>query len=269
MIEQIKTIEELNRAMKDDFKAVQHYVGHVTVLDDLYNYFQYLSDHEVTTVVETELKRHHKRPAGIHPSSAAKSKSCLLKLYYECTHEVEPLVSHDAKSQLTWDLGTLLHSTYQTWFKHMYPDQFEAEVSLKSDDGLILSSTDGIFCFTHVKFILEMKSIKEGGSYGWEKVQAKPFLDTVRQCHFYMKLANAPFALILYLNKNAGEIKEHAITFNQEIWNEIEVNTINPVLDAAFKGGPMVEAKPGWQCRQCSFQAGCKEKKSTDEIPDW
>jgi len=262
LLESIRTIDDLTRALKGDgFDIVQHYLNQVTVQADIEDYLLWLYDNEVTTDIVAKLRRERTRALGIHPSSASKVGVCLLKLYYECTHEVPPGSAYNQKSQLTWDIGTLLHETCQQWFRDMYGDQFQSEVSLKNDDGTICSHTDGIFSFTYYKFILEIKSIKEGGNYGWEKVQSKPQVDHVRQAHFYMKLSNTPYALVLYLNKNAGEFKEHAVYFNQSIWDDLQNNVIDPVVSAAYKKGPRVPAKPGWHCKWCAFQHGCPEKR--------
>jgi len=268
---QILTIAELNEALEKDFKGVQHYMKQVTVEEDLSNYLKWLADNEVVTEVHARLERYKRRSKGIHPSSASKSKPCLLKLYYECTFEVEPLAAYDEKMQLTWDVGTLLHETYQTWFRDMYGDQFQAEVPLKSEDGYIKSRTDGIFSFSHYGFILEAKSIKEGGNYGWETIQAKPMDDHVRQAHFYMWLADVPFAIIFYMNKNAGEFKEHAVMFNQKLWDEMMDNVIAPVVEAAYLGGgkELVPANPQWSCRWCAFSHSCPEKGGKEEDVDW
>jgi CRISPR/Cas system-associated exonuclease Cas4 (RecB family) len=270
MLDTVRTIGELTQALKENYDLVQHYLSQVTVEEDLCNYLKWLSDNEVTTEVVTHLKRHKIRAPGIHPSSAAKNKVCLLKLYYECTNEVEPTVeAYDQKTQMTWDMGTALHDMHQTWFSAMYGDQFKAEVPLKSKDGYIKSQTDGLFTFKHYRFILEMKSIKEGGNYGWAKVQAKPMDDNVRQAHFYMKLADVPYALIFYMNKNAGEFKEHAVMFSQALWDEMERDVLTPVINAAYKKGPAVAANPGWHCRWCLYQAGCPEKGGKDDPIEW
>jgi len=240
----------------------------VTVLGDLRKYLRWLDDHEVTTTVTSKLKREKLRAKGIHPSSACKKKACLLKLFYECTYQVKPAKKFDAKSQLTWDIGTMLHDMMQQHFSAMYGEQFQYEVPLQY--GHIKSRTDGIFSFDHYRFILEMKSIKEGGNFGWEKVQASPMEDNVRQAHFYMWLANIPMALLLYINKNGSEFKEHAVLFNPVLWNEIEQNVLTPVLSAAFEKGPMVPALPGWHCRWCDFAHACPEKGGKkDADSDW
>lgn len=264
----IRTIEELDWANENDFGMVQHYLQQVTIDEDLQSYLKYLNDYEVTTKVNTQLKRYGKRSAGIHPSSASKKGGCLLKIYYEVTLELEPCRNYDQKSQLTWDLGTLLHDTLQTHLNTMYGDQFEDEVKLEAPEFKITSQTDGIFSFTNYRIILEAKSIKEGGNYGWEKVQNSPMVDNVRQAHFYMWLADVPFALIFYMNKNAGEWKEHAITFNWNIWDELMNEVVQPVLVAAT-GGPMVEASPSWHCRWCAFAHSCPEKGGEDDIASY
>lgn len=270
MLDTVRTIGELQQAIEGNFELVQHYLSQVTVEEDLCNYLKWLADTEVTTEVVTHLRREKTRSLGIHPSSASKKGVCLLKLYYECTNEVKPGVeAYNQKMQMTWDMGTALHDMHQAWFEAMYGDQFQKEVSLKSADGYIKSSADGVFNFEHYRFVLEMKSIKEGGSFGWEKVQAKPMEDHVRQSHFYMKLADVPYALIFYMNKNAGEFKEHAITFSQSLWEEIEQEVVTPVISAAYKKGPMVPASSGWHCRWCSFQDGCPEKGGKDDHVDW
>ena len=270
MQDTIRTISELQQAVEKNYALVQHYLSQVTVEEDLCNYLKWLSDNEVTTDVLSKLKRKKVRAPGVHPSSASKKGVCLLKLYYECTNEVKPgTEAYNQKSQLTWDVGTILHDTYQKWFQDMYGEQFKFEVPLVDKNLSITSSTDGIFSFKHYRFILEMKSIKEGGNYGWEKVQAKPQEDHVRQSHFYMKLADVPFALIFYMNKNAGEFKEHAVMFNQALWDEMENQVVAPVISAAFQKGPEVQAAPGWHCRWCLYQQGCPEKGGKDGQVDW
>ena len=270
MTQTIKTLDELEWAMENDFPMVQYYLDKVTIDEHLRIYLQYLHDEQITTEVETHLNRYQSRSTGIHPSSASKKKGCLLKLYYECTTDIKPQNLHDQKMQLTWDIGTLLHDTFQTHLRAMYDDQFEAEVPLVDHDLHIKSRTDGIFSFDNYRFILEMKSIKEGGNFGWETVQAKPMEDNVRQAHFYMKLADVPFALIFYLNKNAGEWKEHAVVFNQNIWDSIMDDVVTPVTQAAYRNGEMVKANPGWHCRWCAFAHSCPEKKgSKDAYINW
>jgi hypothetical protein len=143
----------------------------------------------------------------------------------------------------------------------MYGDRFKDEVKLSDDRLHIKSSTDGIFDFDRVRIVLEIKSIKEGGNFGWAKVQQAPMEDNVRQAYFYMRLSNTPFAIIFYVCKNNGEFKEHPIIFDPAVWAIICQTTVEPVVAAAYAGGPMVKATVGWHCKQCSFYRGCSAVK--------
>lgn len=268
MTDSLKTIDDLEWAQQNNSALIEHYLGQVTVLEDLKKYLRWLDDNEVTTTVKSKLKRYKLRAKGIHPSSACKKNVCLLKLYYECTNELKPAKTFDPKAQLTWDIGTMLHDMMQVHFTAMYQEQFQFEVPLKY--GHIKSSTDGIFEFDNYRFILEMKSIKEGGNFGWETIQAKPMEDNVRQAHFYMWLANIPMALLLYINKNGSEFREHAILFDHALWADIEQNVLTPVIAAAYENGPKVPARPGWHCRWCDFSHSCPEKGGKkDADSDW
>ena len=251
----IRTLDDLRNATDEEVQAA---LEHVTVLPDLERYLEWLSDSETPTIVTTKLDRRKQRALGIHPSSACKKGVCLLRLYYECTGEIKPAREYEAEMQRIWDLGTLLHDTNQVHFENMYEDLFEKEVKLIDKELHISSHTDGIFSFTPVRIILEMKSIKEGGNFGWAKVQDKPFEDNVRQSHFYMAVADVPFAIIFYIAKNTGKLKEHPIVFDFDLWEEMKTEVVKPVVDAAFNGGPMVEGKPGYDCRWCSFNYACE-----------
>jgi CRISPR/Cas system-associated exonuclease Cas4 (RecB family) len=264
----LRTLEELDWARQNNPAVLEHYLGQVTILEDLKKYLRFLDDNEITTTLTTELKRHKRREKGIHPSSACKKNVCLLKLYYECTFAIEPAKKFDAQSQLTWDIGTMLHVMLQTHLKAMYGEQFQYEVPLRR--GAIKSSTDGLFSFTNYRFILEIKSIKEGGNFGWETIQAKPMEDNVRQAHFYMWLANVPMALLFYINKNGSEFKEHAVVFDPDTWSEIERDVLQPVVSTVYENGPMVPARPGWHCKWCDFAHSCPERGGKqDGDSDW
>lgn len=265
----IKTIEELQWAEENDPELVQRYLSKVTVDEDLHTHLRWLHDNEVTTTIEANLNRYKNRSLGIHPSSASKKGVCQLKIYYECTGEIPPNRKFDPVMQQTWDVGTMLHELYQAHFKAIYRDQFEPEVKLVNEAMHIKSRTDGIFDFESYRIVLEAKSIKEGGNYGWAKVQDKPMEDNVRQAHFYMKLANVPFGLIFYMNKNAGEWKEHAITFDQGIWDDILTKVIEPVGAAAFGEGGDIEGKPTWYCRWCDYAYDCPAKKGEEDDIQW
>jgi len=254
-VRQIKTLGDLEAASKEE---IQEAMERVSIIESLEDYLEWLYQSETKTIVTSELNRYHGRALGIHPSAACKKGQCLLRLYYDCTAEIEPMRAYDPVAQKTWDTGTLLHDTYQTHFREMFGDQFADEVKLQNKELHLKSSADGIFDFENYRAVLEMKSIKEGSKqFGWEVVQHAPMEDNARQCHFYMALADVPFAIVLYLNKNAGLIKEHIIRFDFDLWDEIVSEVLEPVIQAAYEGGEKPEGKAGYHCRWCDYNYAC------------
>jgi hypothetical protein len=253
----IKTLKDLRRALDKNPDLVEAAKEEVSVIDDLEEYLAWLDRAEATTIVTTELRRKKKRSSGIHPSAACKKKGCLLKLYYDCTGEVEPGPVYRPEMQRMWDLGTSQHDIYQAHFNNMFGNQFQDEVPLKDPDLHIKSHADGLFDFTKVRAVLEMKTIKTGGNFGWAKVQHRPLPDNVRQTHFYMKLADTPFAVIFYYSKNTSEIKEHVVVFDFYLWDELLTEVVEPVIEAAYNGGPKVKATVGFLCDYCDYKYAC------------
>lgn len=261
------TIADLQQAQEDDPALVEKYLEQVSFLPDLMDYLEWLHKEHQDTKVVSDLRRHKSRPRGIHPSAACKTDVCPLKLYFDCTNEVEPFPRYDAKSQEIWDLGTMMHDRAQTLLKNMYKDRFASEVPLAMPEILLVGHTDGLWTFKGNKklgkyrIVLELKSIKEGGNYGWAKVQEKPFADNVRQAHFYMKALDVPFGIIAYMCKNTGDMKEHPVVFDPDIWADL-MRIVVPVVAKVVKGTKAkVVAKPGWHCKQCDYFHGCTPGK--------
>jgi len=254
----IHTIEELVWAQENDPGLVDECLAQVSILPDLEKYLKWLHDNQVTTKVVSNLRRRKKRGLGIHPSSVCKRPVCLKKIYLECTGETEPLREYDQRSQMTFDIGTLLHDTMQGWLKEMFENQLEVEKSLVNEDLHIVGHADGLFSFPQTRFVLELKSIKEGGNYGWEKVQLKPMEDNVRQAHIYMYVENVPFANVFYMGKNNSDFKEHPLVFNPQIWAELEQDIVQ-VVKAAYEDHQPAVASPGYHCKYCDFLHACAE----------
>jgi hypothetical protein len=253
----ILTIDDLKEASP---QQVEKALELVTVKNDLFSWLQWLNSPEGAQVESQYKLGHHDRALGIHPSAIAKVGECLLKLHYDVTGAVEPDRKFNMEDQLTWDTGTLIHSMLQTHFANMYEGNFEPEVWLKNRRLLITSHTDGRFKFKKVRFLLEIKSIKEGGNFGFAKVQDRPFPDNVRQLMTYLRLDNCPFGLLFYFCKNNGQIKEHPVVYDSKVWQALKKNTILPVIQSVEEESPPLP-KVGYHCRRCPYFKGCPHGK--------
>lgn len=249
----IRTIEDLKNASSEE---VRQAVKQVSIMDDLQKYLAWLNSSSGGRLVgQFELGHNPHRGLGLHPSVFSKPGTCPLRLYWDITGDVPAKEKISMKQQLTFDIGTMAHHMLQAFCNDMYGDQFEDEVRLKDKGLYIVSSTDGKFEFPKARFLLEIKTIKEGGDFGWAKIQGKPFVEHVRQLHTYMKIADAPFGLIFYFCKNTSECKEHPIIWDDSVWKGIRTQ-IDPIIEAVKIGVPP-EAKPSSACRWCPYQHGC------------
>lgn len=268
----IWTIDDLEWAQENDPDLVEEKFRLVSIQPDVEDYLRYIHDNSIDIKFVTHMRRKQGRKLGVHPSSACKKGVCHLKLYYECTGKLKPKRGYEQRTQEIWDLGTMMHDRLQYLLGQVYGDQFQKEVPLSIPELLVIGHTDGVFEFVvdGIRIVLEIKSIKEGGSYGWEKVQQKPMEDNVRQAHLYMRAKNTPFAIVFYIAKNTGEFKEHPVVFNQDTWADLE-KTIVPVVDAVKEGNRTVKASPGWHCKWCDFQHACApgRRKSHGRGTSW
>lgn len=257
----MKTIADLKSATREE---IEEALTRVTVEQDLYAYLMWLNSSDGCKTegrFQVGYDPHRAKALGFHPSQIAKVGVCPLKLYYDVTGEVKGENRFDFESQMTFDLGTCMHALLQMHFLNMYADQFEEEVWLKDKRILINSAhTDGRFNFSLIRFLLEIKTIKEGGNYGWEKIQDRPFPDNLRQVMTYMYLDDCPFGLILYFCKNNGKLKEHPIIWDEKVWAEIRDETMMPVIEA-IKAKKKPVGNTGFHCRRCEYLHGCPAGK--------
>jgi CRISPR/Cas system-associated exonuclease Cas4 (RecB family) len=245
----ICSIDDLKRATPEQIEETKK---KVTVAADLERYLNWLGEGKATTEFTVVLSNED-RSLGIHPSTVSHKGTCPLRVYYECTGELPQAKNQfDTTTRLIFDLGTSIHCMLQTHFHNMYKDQFESEVKLTDEKLHIKSSSDGLFKWSFARVVLEIKSINEAG---FEKVQNKPQVDHVRQSTCYMKLSNTPFAIVFYFCKNNSKYKEHILTYSEQEWATLE-QEIQPVVDAAYNGGPMVQPKTG-NCFYCPFTYNC------------
>lgn len=255
------TIEEFEEASP---KEREEAMKLVTVEQDLYAYLKWLNSPkggETRVNFKVGWNPHRAASKGFHPSQICKPGICKLKVYYDVTGEVEPDTRIDCDMLMTFDIGTAGHAILQTHFLNMYEDQFEEEVWLRDERILINSThTDGRFTFNDVRFLMEIKTIKEGGNYGWEKIQTRPFPDNVRQVMTYMYLDDCPFGLIFYWCKNNGKVKEHPIAWDRKIWEKLKEENMDPITEAVDEGKVPVPT-PGWDCRKCDYLHGCRAGK--------
>jgi CRISPR/Cas system-associated exonuclease Cas4 (RecB family) len=237
-------------------------IKRVGVVDDLKKYIAWLNSADGERIQGVfELGFNGERGLGLHPSAIAKKGVCPLKHYFDCTGEIVSDEVFSSQRQLIFDMGTVMHSMLQTLLVGTYWDgnQFEPEIPLPDTRLLYNSHTDGRFVAPSYSFLTEIKSCKEGGSSGWERVQRSPLRDNVRQLMQYMYIDDTPFGLLLYFCKNNSCMKEWPIAWDEELWAEIEEEAL-PIVEAV-EAKERPTPKVGSHCRDCGYLQGCKRGK--------
>ena len=261
----IKTISDLEQASEEEVNQV---LSDLSIVQDILEYKHWLEMNPQELDIRWTIKTG--RSLGVHPSTICKPRVCPLRVYYECTGDVERDREYSLDRHNTFDIGHAIHAKLQAYARQIYNTeevhQFDDEVRLKDKNLHITSRADGIFNFSKYRFVWEIKSIKEGSSqYGFEKVQVKPLIDNVRQLQIYMRLADVPFGLLYYECKNNGMVKEHPLVYDGgKVWKEI-TTMLEPVVVAAYEGGPPVEGTPGASCRFCDYSYGCPAIRKHNE----
>lgn len=248
----IRTIADLKVATPKEIKEA---LDSIRIKSDLDQYLRWLNGSSGQRTSTSFTVGYGNRGVGIHPSSACKKGVCQLSLYFEAKGDTKEN-THEPKLLFTFDVGTAFHALLQMHLQHMYGERYRKEVPCRDPKLHITGNTDGEFTFIQARSLLEIKTIKEGGNFGFEKVLTKPFDDHIRQTHIYMWCLQVPFGLIFYYNKNTSDIIEHPIVFNPVLWAELEA-VIQPVA-TALEGGPLPPAKVGSHCKGCAFFKGCK-----------
>jgi CRISPR/Cas system-associated exonuclease Cas4 (RecB family) len=258
------TTTDFMAADKQDILAI---MNKISIVNDITSYKHWLESSGES--LDIPLQIGSRRSLCVHPSTICKAGVCPLKVYYECTGELDKNKCHPLDLHNTFDTGTALHAVLQAYCEAVFNDsnikQFEREVKLVNKELHMNGHADGVFTFTDHRFILEIKTIKEGGNVGWEKVQTRPLPDNERQLRIYMHLANIPFGLLYYWCKNNGSVKEHVVTYDGgAVWDEVAA-MVKPVVDAAYNKGPPVKGIVGAMCRMCDFNYGCSDYRRQHE----
>jgi CRISPR/Cas system-associated exonuclease Cas4 (RecB family) len=87
------------------------------------------------------------------------------------------------------------------------------ESFIKIEDYDIVGAYDGLVVYNGVERILEMKT---KDVWAWDKMDA-PHESHVIQANWYMKGTGVKEAVVAYINKNSGLMKEYLVKFDQKV----------------------------------------------------
>lgn len=160
------------------------------------------------------------RAEGFHPSEVSEDPFCLRKDFLKRNLGSE----HALQSYMIFNIGHILHDEYRRLYFEDVVYDAEIPISYNTKDGhLVVGSIDGKVRIHDVEYIFELKTMNPDGFNYLRNAKS----NHVNQVHFYMKACGLTDAVICYINKSTGELKEFYIEFD-----ESRMELLEDMLDA-------------------------------------
>lgn len=166
------------------------------------------------------------RSIGYHPSSL--SGDCPRMLFYAMSGETpkEKKASITAQLQLTFDIGTMLHTYFQ--FK-LYKSGLliDCEVPVKLPNG-ITGHADGVLMWDGIMSLLEIKTMN---SFSFSKLY-EPVKKHISQASIYAMGLGLKVIIFLYIDKNTSDIKVFKVDVDQDAVDvaDIKAESVNKAV---------------------------------------
>ena len=268
---------------------------------------------EINKVLRSGRHNEGSRAVGFHPS----------QIYYMCPKQTAldtiypeniPTSTHGPALERIFGIGHALHEWIQNrwvgrskkligeWLcracgtrtEGSMPEECEScgaawtaityiEPTLRHEALNIVGHCDGIVLLDEEKYVFEIKTINPDA---FDKLK-KPLPANYFQVNIYMHLTDIPRAVILYINKSNGRLKEFHLERDDSVWSRVR-NKIGWVyafmreLRAAHGEIPYgtLDAMPSacstptyWRAERCHQSGPCfgcrpKSKVSLDSVPE-
>ena len=218
----------------------------------------------LTQQMRDENKRTYKK-ADDATFRASGIGGCSRKMMYQLLgYDSEP----DHLSVFTLQQGTIIHEMIQGYLQRSgIIESLEEELNILPQ---LKGHYDGVIQINGERYLLEIKTINH---QAYERVSKYNVIYNkyILQAHCYMKALNLSKCLFLFVNKGHMLTEEFAtenphidpvfheieLSFDQEIWNEIESKL--GLLTEQFNLGVMPPAKKVSECAYCQFAEQCKQ----------
>lgn len=200
---------------------------------------------------------------------------CGRMLYYRYSGEA-PERRTPPRIKRIFDIGSYLHDMLQTYLENICRSSpflfFEREVVVSPEDSKlaaeyeIYSTMDGLFTISapgseNIVFVVEIKTI----SADMFKTLTSALDYNIVQLNVYMALTGIHRGVIIYINKNDGNLLDFPLAFEPKIWKAV-TEKINYVRDCRDKG-TIPDREVHFFCGDCKYNHICKPKTFSKARP--
>jgi len=185
----------------------------------------------------------------IHPSSIGK---CRRGVYYELMDAPGEMVDEADERKLP-EVGNAIHRMVQEWITaRTSAKEFTSETRMRFPAFKFSFRCDGIFVVKD--WVLEIKTISDSA---FTALQV-PRPQDLGQVHCYMYTLDIPRCILLYVNRNTGEMKEFKVYFSDKIWRDKVLAVLAAVYEHRDKGTRPPRPKSKYECERCKFRRHCE-----------
>lgn len=200
--------------------------------------------------------------AFFHPSSIGK---CLREMWFK-RFKAPSVKKPDRalESHITFEFGTFLHVMFQNLCDEA-GILHKREFVMKSSKLRVIGTCDGILKLGSRFVVLEIKSIN---ARHWPSVQMAPKHEHKQQVLLYCHILGIPQAVIVYINKDRSDLKEHAVSVaqNEQFLRTYvldRVRAFHTAIDTRVAPPPEGTDSHAPPCLYCDFASLCHSKVKT------
>jgi CRISPR-associated exonuclease Cas4 len=192
-----------------------------------------------------------------HPSAIGKCLRMLWlhELKFDPRAKAAPTVD-EVREYLVFEIGTYLHILMQNLISRAGL-LVKREVAIQNKELRTLGHADGIVKIHGQRYVLEIKTINTN-SFAMLGKNPKP--EHIAQVVMYMAALAEKKALILYVDKNTGQLKEFYVPFSQSYYEENVKRRVTRYFDCVAKRlMPPREGKQAnaFPCTYCPYVLAC------------
>ena len=190
----------------------------------------------------------------IHPSQLTK---CKRSQQYEVMYAPMQPVQTFKQMYRLWDSGHVAEARMRKalrWGLERAGGSLTDNVKTYNPKLMLGGETDGIVTLPEGdKLVLDFKTMKRETF----ETETEPNLGYVIQLHAYMDCLQIPKAMLFIENRDSCSLKQPIIRWNQDLWDTVVAEIIDPILYATYKGRllPREEDKCGG--RACEYYNIC------------
>lgn len=202
----------------------------------------------------------------VHPSQ---SSGCRRQVQFIVLNAQRDITPPDPRKWRVFDIGHESHRRIQGYLFEAWNLKINGvtrvweDVKLVYPELLVSGELDAIVQIRNWRIVIEVKT---AGKSVYEGLRA-PKKAWVWQAHIYMRAVGLLGAILLVECRDNGMMQEFWVPFDEEIWDEIEGDTIEVL--AAIEAEELAQANPDpGDCMWCNYRALCKDTRMQAKI-DW